>query len=169
LAQEPRLTLLSFDADTAWDLGCTIRALAVEKHPGRAICISIIHASTDKPMFFARTPGVTPSQISRLEGIRNAVKCLEMSTWRAWHRFGGNKEPVGGDCDLSPGGWPIRVRGVEGIVAVLIVQGLGFQLTKDGSIETIQFTYSSGCFGSVEAASLDHELILSALNMIHKQ
>jgi hypothetical protein len=90
-----------------------------------------------------------------------------MSTWRARH--GGNTEPVGRDCDLSPGGWPIRVRGVEGIVAVLIVQGLGFQLTKDGSIETVQVTSSSGCAGDVEAASLDHELILSALNMIHKQ
>ena len=168
MAQETRLTLLSFDADTAWDLGCTIRALAVEKYPGRAICISIIHASTDKLMFFARTPGVTPSQISRLEGIGNAVKYLEMSTWRASHPCGGNKESLGPDCDLSPGGWPIRVRGVEGIVAVLIVQGLGFQLTKDGSSETIQVAYGNG-FGYVHAASLDHELILSALNMIHIQ
>ena len=169
MAQETRLSLLSFDADTAWDLGCTIRALAVEKYPGRAICISIIHASTDKPMFFARTPGVTPSQISRLEGIRNAVKHLEMSTWRASGQWGGYKEPVGPDCDLSPGGWPIRVRGVEGIVAVLIVLGLGFQLAEDGSFETILMTFNGGRIGNVVKASLDHELILSALNMIHIQ
>ena len=75
---------------------------------------------------------------------------------------------MGLDCDLSPGGWPIRVRGVEGIVAVLIVQGLGFQLTKDGSFETIQITYGGGSYRTVNA-SADHELILSALKMVHIQ
>jgi uncharacterized protein (UPF0303 family) len=162
LDQEFSLALTIFDADTAWDLGCTLRALAVEQHPGKAVYISIIHAGTDKPIFFARTKGITPGQITKLEGIWNAVKCLEMSTWRADHRYGGNKESVGPNCSLTPGGWPIRVKGVEGILAVLIVHGLGLKLDSNGNAER---TPVIGTY-PVYTASLDHELILDALKIV---
>jgi hypothetical protein len=97
--------------------------LVVERHSNKAVCISIIHASTDKPMFFTPTKGVTASQIAKLDGMRKAVKYLEMSTCRASHPFGGNTESLGPDYDIIPGGWPIRVKGVEGIVAELLVGG----------------------------------------------
>jgi uncharacterized protein (UPF0303 family) len=173
LEQEPALALLSFDADTAWDIGYTLRGLAAEKHPGRPVCISIIQTSTNKPMFFTRTAGVTPSQMSRLEGIQNKVKLLEMSTWRAGHDFGGSEEPTGpGQC--YPGGWPVRVRQVEGVVAVLVVHGLGYKLTRDGSIETTVVHHISTdgwAYGpsQVQTASLDHELIIDALKIVLNQ
>jgi hypothetical protein len=180
LEQEPALALLSFDADTAWDIGCTLRSLAAEQHPGRRVCISIIQTSTDKPMFFTRTVGVTSSQMSRLEGIKNTVKLLEMSTWRAGHPYGGNEEPTGPDC--YPGGWPVRVRHVEGVVAVLVVHGLGYKLASDGSVETHELHYTStstnsdgntvscSSYSTVKTASLDHELIIDALKIVlHQQ
>jgi hypothetical protein len=105
----------------------------------------------------------------RLEGIQNAVKYLEMSTWRASQRYGGNKESVARDCNLAPGGWPIRVRGVEGIVAVLVVHGLGLKLKKDGSVEITTIEESGSRCSSVSrvhTASLDHELILNALKVV---
>jgi uncharacterized protein (UPF0303 family) len=136
-----------------------VRTLVVERHPNKAVCISIIHASTDKPMFFARTKGVTASQFAKLEGMRKAVKYLEMSTCRASHPFGGNTESLGPDYDLTPGGWPIRVKGVEGIVAVLLVGGLGPKRKGD----EVDITWASNSSTGF-VASLDHELILDALS-----
>jgi len=152
--------LLSFDADTAWDLGSTLRTLILEQYPDRAACISITQASTDKPIFFARTKGVAAYQISKLDGIRNAVNYLEKSTWHANHRYDGNIVPMGKDCDLTPGGYPVRVRGVEAIVAVLVVQGLGRKQ------EYVCVDLGPGSSTSGHAGSLDHELILEALNIV---
>jgi len=165
LAQESRLALLSFDADTAWDLGSTLHSLAVNQHPGKPVYISITHMSSGL-MFLARTKGVLPSRISGLDGIRNAVKCLEMSTWRASHPCGGITSPMVGDCDLTLGGWPIKVKGVEGVVAVLVVDGLGLKLGTNGFPEIIWVRHSQSSSGQVNKASLDHELILSALEVV---
>lgn len=131
------------------------------------MCISITLASTDKPMFFGHTKGVTPNQMSRVEGIKNGVQYLQMSTWRASHPYGGNTESVGPDCNLTPGhgGWPIRVRGVEGMVAVLVVHGLGPKLNVDGSVARTEVG-TENWSSSVETASLDHELILNALDIV---
>lgn len=35
------------------------------------------------PLFVTHMKGMTPSQMSELDGIKNGVKQLEMSTWRA--------------------------------------------------------------------------------------
>lgn len=54
---------------------------------------------------------------------------------------------------------------MEGIVAVLVVHGLGPKLNVDGSVARTEVE-TGGWSSSVETASLDHELILNALDIV---
>lgn len=92
-----------------------------------------------------------------------------MSTWHAGHAYGGNSDRGGSECDVTPGGWPIRVKGVEGVIAVLIIHGLGFKLDADGHPEVITIRLSPNHIGSAPRASLDHDLIMEALHAILAQ
>lgn len=69
---------------------------------------------------------------------------------------------MGPECDLTPGGWPIIIRGVECIVAVLVINGLGPKIQNNGRDEMTDARQ----FGLVEAANPDHELIVDAMKVV---
>ncbi|KII85541.1 hypothetical protein PLICRDRAFT_31726 [Plicaturopsis crispa FD-325 SS-3] len=131
-----RLTLFNFDSDTAWDLGSAIRTITEATGVDKPVSISITHANSDQPMFYASSaPGVTPDHMQYVECMRNAVKRwgkptkylnLQTPNWNArtpeaWHA--GYTDLWHQKYAFFSGGWPIKVTGVEGVVAVVVMYG----------------------------------------------
>lgn len=78
--------------------------------------------------------GTTPDNEIWASRKRNAVLRFGCSTWLLGRKFGGDEEKFrkvfamseaqGGEYAIHGGGVPIRVKGVEGVVAIVIVSGL---------------------------------------------
>ncbi|KAK5166623.1 uncharacterized protein LTR77_008167 [Saxophila tyrrhenica] len=101
------LTLPSFTSQTAWTLGSLLRSKLVQFSKSTVIDISLAHQS-----HFLR---------------------WNSSTWYMHNKFVGDEAAFAtkfalgqeaGKYAIHGGGWPVRVRGVEGIVAVVVVSGL---------------------------------------------
>jgi uncharacterized protein (UPF0303 family) len=141
--QKSRLSLLAFDARTAWDLGSIIHTIAIEKYPEQSVFISITSVHHDRPMFFACTrDNIKADTFEYLETLRDDVKRWEESNLRRTFGCAPGQE--------SEGGFPITVRGVGGIIAVVVVVGAGW---KD---------YDS-------MAALNHDIVVEGLERVLKQ
>jgi len=129
-SEASRLTLQSFDSDTAFNLGCTLRRLAFSDSLNRwPIAISITHVNGDQPLFFVNSsPGVPPDYMQVMDSIRNTVKRWGKSTVYLSIQNPGWQERESDiwkeKYNFTPGGWPVKVRGVEGVVAVIVVYGV---------------------------------------------
>ena len=121
----------SFNATTAWTLGSLIRTRLLS-FPS-ATCVSITLAN-GTPLFYSATkPGTTPDNTSWVARKQATVLRFGVSTWYMSNKFQGDEGAFarkyglgerGGDYAIHGGGWPVRVKGVEGVVAVIIVSGL---------------------------------------------
>lgn len=129
-------TLNSFTTDDAWALGNLLRErlapLAVE---GRPALISISLANSGQVLFQCVTgSGITPDHETWVQRKRNAVLRWTHSTWYLNCQFKGDEsefkrvfqlsEDQANSYAIHGGAVPIRVMGVEGIVAIVIVSGL---------------------------------------------
>ncbi|KAK4447426.1 hypothetical protein QBC34DRAFT_382386 [Podospora aff. communis PSN243] len=129
-------TLNSFTADDAWDLGHLLHArLKPLAARGQSTLISISLANSGQVVFQCVTgPGITPDHETWARRKRNAVLRWTKSTWHLSLEFKHDEQRFKQVFQLSEeqasqyaihgGAVPIRVRGVEGIVAVVIVSGL---------------------------------------------
>jgi uncharacterized protein (UPF0303 family) len=74
--------LLSFDSDTAFNIGSALREMASSGSLNSwPIAISITHVNGDQPLFFANSsPGVPPDYMHFIESIRSSVKRWGKST-----------------------------------------------------------------------------------------
>ena len=127
--------LPAFDSHVAWDLGATIRAQC-QRTQSLPAAISIVHANSQL-LFFARTgPGTTPNEMEWVKRNEATVKQWGVSTLHLKLEdqevitYTPN-EPrreyalVDRKVDwLHGGGFPVRVRNVEGAVGVIVVSGL---------------------------------------------
>ena len=127
--------LPAFDSDVAWELGTIIRTRC-QKHNRPAI-VYIAHASSSQLLFFATSrPGTHPDNMQWVKRKETAVLKLGMSSLRMWLK---RMQPTPDEellGDFLPemvdpsvykchgGGFPVRVRNVEGIVGVIAVSGL---------------------------------------------
>lgn len=124
--QEQRLVLPQFDADTAWQIGERLRALARER--GVAVTIEIRHGRDT--VFLHAMPGTSPANADWARRKRNSVELLQQSSYRigrALEKEGSTLEAKMGlplrDHASHGGAVPVRVRGV-GCVGVVTVSGL---------------------------------------------
>lgn len=126
------LAFPTFTAATAWNLGSLLRTRLLPFSKPCVIDISLAHGT--HCLFHATThSGTTPDNDSWVSRKRNTVLRFGSSTWFAHNKFQGDelaftaKYSLGakaGEYAIHGGGWPVRVRGVEGLVAVVVVSGL---------------------------------------------
>lgn len=126
------LAFPSFTAETAWTLGNLLRQrLAPSSKP---IVIDISLAHNQHCLFHTTTrSGTTPDNDTWVTRKRNTVLRWGQSTWYMHNKFAGDEAAFqkkfmlgerAGEYAIHGGGWPVRVRGVEGLVAVVVVSGL---------------------------------------------
>jgi uncharacterized protein (UPF0303 family) len=132
-AQEEGLILNHFTADDALEIGLSLR------HRLRALSqlsavVNISLANSDNVLFHAVSrPGVQPDNDLWVARKRKTVKRWGVSSWFMHNKMHGDEEAfkkkymlgeAAGQYAIHGGGVPVRVRGVEGIVAVIVVSGL---------------------------------------------
>lgn len=131
--QEEALILPHFTADDALEIGLSIRnRLRALTHLSAVVNISL--ANSNNLLFHAVSrPGVQPDNDIWVSRKRKTVLRWGVSTWFMHNKMHGDEEAFrkkymlgesAGEYAIHGGGLPIRVRGVEGIVAVLVVSGL---------------------------------------------
>ena len=151
---------MAFNTSTVWDLGSTLRALAAKEYPDQSACISITHANST-PLFTTHTmDAISPAYLAEVEAIRNTVKRWEISSWRRQRLLtvGEHVEQLkSSDYSLKGGGWPIRVKGVVGVIAILVVTGLYPVNGKAPSFNPLKYE---------PLKDANHELIVKALEMV---
>jgi uncharacterized protein (UPF0303 family) len=93
-----------------------------------------ISLSNQQTLFHTCThSGIMPDNDSWVKRKRNTVLRWGVSTWYMHCKFGGDEKAFAekyglggkaGEYAIHGGGVPIRVKGVEGVVAVVVVSGL---------------------------------------------
>ncbi|KAF9220118.1 hypothetical protein BS17DRAFT_810767 [Gyrodon lividus] len=135
-AQEDECVFTSFDSDVAWELGTIIRANC-KKVSTRPAVVYIAHANSSQLLFFATSgPGTLPDNMHWVKRKEAVVHRWALSTMRMRLTMEGRVLPVQDSLknkfELADptiyachgGGFPVKVKGVEGIVGVIVVSGL---------------------------------------------
>ncbi|KAL1867857.1 hypothetical protein Daus18300_006132 [Diaporthe australafricana] len=126
-------TLDAFTFDDAWVLGSLLRRRLLPIPT--ATVISIALANSGQVLFQAVTgSGVMPDNEIWVQRKRNTVLRWGSSTWLQHCKYDGDEaafkakfgmsEADAGRYAIHGGAVPIRVKGVEGVVAVVVVSGL---------------------------------------------
>ncbi|EGP90035.1 unnamed protein product [Zymoseptoria tritici ST99CH_1A5] len=126
------LVFPTFTSNTAWTLGSLLRTRLMAFAKPTVIDISLAHGN--HCLFHATThSGTAPDNDIWVARKRNTVLRFGSSTWYMHNKFKGDEVafaakfglgPKAGDFAIHGGGWPVRVQGVEGVVAVIVVSGL---------------------------------------------
>jgi uncharacterized protein (UPF0303 family) len=127
------LVFPTFTSDTAWTLGNLLRARLLPLP--QPVVIDITLAQSSHCVFRATThSGTTPDNDSWVARKRATVLRFGKSTWYMHNKMQGDEAAFArkfgmgseraGEFAIHGGGWPVRVKGVEGVVAVVVVSGL---------------------------------------------
>ncbi|KAL3422747.1 duf967 domain protein [Phlyctema vagabunda] len=121
-----------FTTNDAWTLGSALRQRLMPLPSPAVINISL--ANANQVLFHASThPGIMPDSASWVARTRNTVLRWGVSSWYMSCKFAGDERAFANryglgervaEYAIAGGGVPIRVRGVEGVVAVVVVNGL---------------------------------------------
>ncbi|KAI0888702.1 uncharacterized protein GGS22DRAFT_152194 [Annulohypoxylon maeteangense] len=124
----------SFTVEDAWELGHHLYARLLPFAPQKPTLISISLATGQVVFQCAVGSGTVPDNELWVQRKRNTVLRFGTSTWFQHCKYAGDEEAFRVKFGMSPaqaenyaihgGGVPIRVKGVEGIVGVVIVSGL---------------------------------------------
>jgi uncharacterized protein (UPF0303 family) len=138
-----------FTAEDAWALGSALRDRLLPIPTPVVINISL--ANQNQPLFHTCThSGVMPDNDSWVARKRKTVLRWGCSTWYMHCKFKGDevafREKYGlgnnaGEYAIHGGGIPIRVIGVEGVVAVVVVSGLKQAEDHSVVVEVIRELY----------------------------
>lgn len=122
----------TFTAETAWTLGSRLRTRLLAFSKPAIIDISL--ANGNHCLFHAAThSGTAPDNDIWVSRKRNTVLRFGTSTWLQHNKYKGDELAFGakfslgekaGEYAIHGGGWPVRVQGVEGVIAVIVVSGL---------------------------------------------
>ncbi|KAI0128248.1 hypothetical protein F4776DRAFT_664994 [Hypoxylon sp. NC0597] len=127
--------LESFTAEDAWELGHLLYARLLPFSAQKPTLISISLANSSQVLFqCAVGSGTAPDNEVWVQRKRNTVLRFGTSTWFQHCKYSGDEEAFKAKFGMSPeqaekyaihgGAVPIKVKGVEGIVAVVVVSGL---------------------------------------------
>ncbi|KAF1958595.1 hypothetical protein CC80DRAFT_591538 [Byssothecium circinans] len=132
--QQDELILPHFTAEDAFNLGVSIRKHITTLYPTAPCVVNIAHANSDALLFHCTTAaGVQPDNDQWVARKRRTVKRWGQSSWYMGRKFDGDEEifarkfvlgEQAGDYAIHGGAVPVRVKGVEGTVAVVVVSGL---------------------------------------------
>jgi len=131
-AQEEGCTLPSFDSDVAWEIGNIIRT-NVQQNFTRPAVVYIAHANSSQLLFFgASRPGTQADNmvwVKRKEAVVLRWGCSTMRMRLSLEERGRTLQETYEMSDPSVyavhgGGFPVKVKGVEGVVGVIVVSGL---------------------------------------------
>ncbi|KAJ7266881.1 hypothetical protein B0H12DRAFT_1098569 [Mycena haematopus] len=145
-AVENSLVFASFTAETAWDLGNALRTRLLD-FPTPAV-VNITLANSDQLLFHAVTrSGTQPDNDRWVARKRASVLRWGSSTWYMHMKFAGDEDKfrakymlgeTAGQYAIHGGGFPVRVKGVEGIVGVIVVSGLKQEWDHQVIAETVE-------------------------------
>jgi uncharacterized protein (UPF0303 family) len=126
------LALPHFTADDAWKLGTSLRETLL--HASSPVVINIALANSNQLLFHTATrSGTSPDNDLWVARKRATVLRWGCSSWFMHIKLEGNEQKFKDKFMLGEqastyaihgGGMPVRVRGVEGVVAVVVVSGL---------------------------------------------
>ncbi|GAC1426962.1 MAG: heme-degrading domain-containing protein [Acidobacteriaceae bacterium] len=129
LLQESTLTFDSFTPETAWQLGCLLRQMAVARNLPLVIDVRRF-GNPDQPLFFCALPGTTPDNPRWIARKTRVVARFHRSSYhvgrlleQAGRSFGERYNLPEEDYAAHGGGFPITVTNV-GIVGSVTVSGL---------------------------------------------
>lgn len=124
--QEQQLRFPTFNAETAWKLGCLLRATFIDVGAGGTIQIEL----ANHLLFACATPAASPGQADWIRRKRNTVHRFARSSYavgRALEDAGETMEARHGlslsDFAAHGGGFPILLEGT-GPVGTVVVSGL---------------------------------------------
>ncbi|KAG1827405.1 uncharacterized protein BJ212DRAFT_1474558 [Suillus subaureus] len=144
--QEEACQLRSFDSNVAWEIGNIIRANAQQKFT-RPVVIYIAHANSSQLLFFATSgPGTLPDNmhwVKRKEAVVLRWGCSTMRMRLSMQAKAKTLQEVYEMSDPSiyavhGGGFPVKVKGVEGVVGVIVVSGLAQEDDHSVIVDGIQ-------------------------------
>ena len=125
--------LSHFTADDAFIIGTAIRDRLRSLSDGPAV-VNITLANSNNVLFHAWSrSGVMPDNDVWVERKRKTVLRWGVSTWAMHHKMKGDEDAfkrkymlgeAAGQYAIHGGGVPIRVKGVEGVIGVIVVSGL---------------------------------------------
>jgi len=146
-AQEERLVFKRFTAQTAWNVGSLIRERLIQASQRPAV-VNIALANSELLLFHAASrSGTGPDNDFWVARKRRAVLRWSTSTYALHLKFKGDEAAFaskfqlgqrGGDYAIHGGGFPVRVAGVESVVAVIVVSGLTMQEDHEVIIEVLE-------------------------------
>ncbi|KAI0772560.1 hypothetical protein BD413DRAFT_612700 [Trametes elegans] len=146
-AQEERCVLPHFTADTAWELGSRLRARLRRASPKPAV-VNITHANSGQLLFHcASARGTQADNDTWVARKRAAVLRWGTSTLFLHHKYGGDEGAFrakfmlgerAGEYAIHGGGFPVRVRDVEGVVGVIVVSGLSMREDHEVIVEVLE-------------------------------
>ena len=132
-SQESALTLPHFNANDAFTLGVSIRSRLRELSTKPAV-VNISLVNNNQLLFHAASrSGIVPDNDIWVARKRKTVLRFGVSSWMMHNKMKGDEKafaekfslgPNAGDYAIHGGGVPVRVHGVEGVVAVVVVSGL---------------------------------------------
>ncbi|QKX58698.1 uncharacterized protein TRUGW13939_05825 [Talaromyces rugulosus] len=163
----PSAVLPSFTASTAWSLGTALRTriLSLPSSQRKPAVISITQANGNHILFQAVTEsGTLPDNEEWVRRKRNAVLRWGLSSWGLRNKIAAtvaapeyDVEPAFAkkfalkssngspeDYAIHGGGFPIRVKGVDGIVGVIVVSGLKQEHDHQVIVEVIKDFIDNG-------------------------
>ncbi len=132
-AAEAELVFPHFTADDAWTLGLAIRE-NLRRTSEKPVVIDITLANNNQVLFHTATrSGTQPDNDIWVARKRKTVLRWGVSSYYMHEKMMGNegkfrdKYALGdraGEYAIHGGGVPVKVKGVEGVVAVVVVSGL---------------------------------------------
>jgi uncharacterized protein (UPF0303 family) len=136
--QEKELVFPAFDFDVAWDLGSSLRALAVTRKFPIAIDVRRFGG---QPLFFTTLPGTAPTNAEWVRRKSNVVEMLHKSSYRIALEQKRKNTSLAEKHALSPadyaeagGSFPITVRGT-GVIGSVTISGLPQRLDHETVVE----------------------------------
>lgn len=145
-AIEQSLVFPSFTANTAWELGNALRFRLLD-FPDPAV-INISLANSNQLLFHTVTrSGTQADNDTWVARKRETVLRWGFSSWYMHNKLGGDEAKFAakymlgeraGNYAIHGGGFPVRVKGVEGIVGVIVVSGLKQEWDHQVIVETVE-------------------------------
>ncbi|MEK7727056.1 MAG: heme-degrading domain-containing protein [candidate division KSB1 bacterium] len=124
--QEERLQFHDFDANTAWNIGARLRALA----EARSLPVAIDIQVNGHALFFAALPGATPDNSEWVRRKRNVVQRFRRSSYAVGLKLQSEGKTLAANYgieehDYAPHGgcFPIKLHGT-GCIGTITVSGL---------------------------------------------
>lgn len=155
ILKQESVILPRFDAEDAWNIGSNLRN-RLRELSDKAAVVNIALANSNNLLFHATSrPGIAPDNDLWVARKRRTVLRWGVSSWYMHIKNAGNEKAFAekfmlgeraGDYAIHGGGVPVRVKGVEGVIAVIVVSGLAQHEDHQIVVEALQSFLKENAF-----------------------